>query len=137
MTRDHRSASWTGAVLVMLLAALMHVLACSHGPASAAAMGADTPLSVTAACGSPSERPGPGVDRPAPSDDSDMHCQGVDQSTMQPSRDVAPTLPVVHDVLPADRTPIRWLSARPPDSTPLPGRSSHGNARALIGVWRT
>ncbi|MFF4824565.1 hypothetical protein ACFY20_16290 [Streptomyces sp. NPDC001312] len=136
--RRRRSASRTGAVLVLLLAALVHVLACAHGPTPTRAARADTPFAVSAACGpAPYEQHRADVRTSAPAHDSGVHCWDGDEPTAQLSRDVSPAHPAVHAALPADRTPAAPLPARPPAAAPEPGGTSPGHARALIGVWRT
>ncbi|MFF4757648.1 hypothetical protein [Streptomyces sp. NPDC001292] len=136
--RRRRSASRTGAVFGLLLAALMHVLACAHGPTFIGAARADTPLVASAACGqTPHEQHRADVRTSAPAHDSGVHCWDGDEPTAQLSRDVSLALPTVHDALPADHTVAPPLPARPRTASPEPGGTSPGHARALFGVWRT
>ncbi|WP_435208983.1 hypothetical protein [Streptomyces sp. bgisy034] len=134
--RHHRSASRTGAVLVLLLAALLHVLACAHGPTPAGEVRADTPL-VAAVCGqTPHDQQQAGTGQSAPYHDSDAHCWGGDEPTVQPPRDVTPALPVVHDAVPGGHTAVPAPPSRPGPAPVAFGGPSAGHARALLGVWR-
>lgn len=133
-----RSASRTGAVLVLLLAALMHVLACAHGPTPTGAARADTPLVASAAYGqTPQEQHRADVRISAPAHDGGVHCWDGDEPTAQLPRDASPAHPAVHEVLTTDHTPAAPLPARTPTAAPEPGNTSPGHARALFGVWRT
>ncbi|MCZ4604207.1 hypothetical protein O3S80_10660 [Streptomyces sp. Lzd4kr] len=136
--RHHRSASRTGAVLVLLLAALLHVLACAHGPTLADEARADTPLVTAAACGqTPHDRQQAGTGQSSPYHDSGAHCWGGDEPTVQPPRDVALALPVVHDALPGVHTVVLAPLSPHSPAPPASGGQSAGHTRALFGVWRT
>ncbi|WP_328690025.1 hypothetical protein OHA74_12885 [Streptomyces phaeochromogenes] len=131
----------TGAVLLVLLAALVHVLACAHGPASTPAGQTDTLLlTSSASCGQTPEGPQQTTARQTgPAHNSGVHCWGMDAPTAQPPRDVTLTAPAVHIAPSAGH-----LGAPPPPvppalqpSLPAPGVSSAGQTRSRIGVWRT
>ncbi|MGW4173029.1 hypothetical protein ACWEGX_39700 [Streptomyces chartreusis] len=137
-SRHHRSASRTGAVLVLLLAALLHVLACAHGPTLAGEARADTPFLAAAACGqAPHDQQQAGTGQSSPSHDRGTHCWGGDEPTVQPPRDVTSALSVVHDALPGGHTVVLAPPSRPSPAPPVSGGPSAGHARALFGVWRT
>ncbi|MFD0432747.1 hypothetical protein [Streptomyces chartreusis] len=136
--RHHRSASRTGAVLVLLLAALLHVLACAHGPTLAGEARADTPFVAAAACGqAPHDQQQAGTGQSSPYHDRGAHCWGGDEPTVQPPRDVTSALSVVHDALPGGHTVVLVPPSRPSPAPPVSGGPSAGHARALFGVWRT
>ncbi|SMF84494.1 hypothetical protein SAMN02745830_06806 [Streptomyces sp. Amel2xC10] len=137
---ERRPLSWTGAALVVLLAALVHVLACAHGPAAAGAGRADALLVVSAAsCGEPAAPGGDaalqGLD---PSGGGGAHCSGADGPTAGPPRDIAPAAEAAHPLPAAQR--VDALSgqpgAHPPPFSALP-LSSVPQERARLGVWRT
>ena len=141
VSRSSRSVARTGAVLLVLLAALVHVLACAHGPTATPAGQADTPLfASSASCGQAPERPQQTMARQAaPADHGGVHCWGLDEPTAQPPRDVALAVPAVHDASRAE-----FLGTQPPPPSPAlqstpatPGVSSTGQTRSRIGVWRT
>ncbi|MEU9976975.1 hypothetical protein [Streptomyces sp. NPDC051014] len=136
-----RSVARTGAVLLLLLAALTHVLDCAHGPNAGLAERADTLLlSPSAGCAQPSgPAPRTAVGRTAPEQDGTTHCCGADEPTLQPPRDVALTVPAaVHGApvtCPFDARPaVGPASLR---SLPVPDVLSPTGARARLGVWRT
>ncbi|MEU0720525.1 hypothetical protein ABZ498_25500 [Streptomyces lavendulocolor] len=138
--RQRRPVSWTGAALVVLLAALVHLLACAHGPLAAGAGRADAiPVVSTASCGQPTE---PGTD-PAlkgldPGDGGGAHCWSLDGPTAQPPRDIALLAEAAHCLLPSER--IDALPGQPGAQLP-PSRAeppfSVPQERAQLGVWRT
>ena len=141
VSRSSRSVARTGAVLLVLLAALVHVLACAHGPTATPAGQADTLLLTSStSCGQapePSQQPTARHTSPAPN--GGVHCWGLDAPTVQPPRDVTLAVPAVH-ITP----PSQHLGAQPPTappalqpSLPAPGVSSTGQTRSQIGVWRT
>ncbi|MEV5909099.1 hypothetical protein AB0M00_09320 [Streptomyces chartreusis] len=137
-SRHHRSASRTGAVLVLLLATLLHVLACAHGPTLAGEARADTPFVAAAACGqAPHDQQQAGTGQSSPYHDRGAHCWGGDEPTVQPPRDVTSALSVVHDALPGGHTVVLVPPSRPSPAPPVSGGPSAGHARALFGVWRT
>ncbi|MGC5244215.1 MULTISPECIES: hypothetical protein [Streptomyces] len=131
----------TGAALLVLLAALIHVLACAHGPTATAAGRADSLLlTSSAASGQAAERPQQTTDgQTAPAHHSGVHCWGLDEPTVQPPRDVALAVPTVHDAPPAEHLDTRPPPASPAlqPSPPTPGAPSAGQTRSRLGVWRT
>lgn len=141
VSRSSRSVARTGAVLLVLLAALVHVLACAHGPTATRAGQADSLLlASSASCGQAPERSERTTARQTgPAHDSEVHCWGLDEPTVQPPRDVALAVPAVHVAPSAGHLgaqPPTVPSARGP-SLPAPGVSSAGQTRSRIGVWRT
>ncbi|MET9103688.1 hypothetical protein [Streptomyces antibioticus] len=129
----------TGAVLLVLLAALVHVLACAHGPTATPTGQTDSLLlTSTASCGQAPERPQrTTAQQTGPAHDSDVHCWGLDEPTIQPPRDVTLAVPTVHVTPSAEH-----LGAQPPPPAapavqPTPCVPSPGQTRSRIGVWRT
>lgn len=130
-----------GAVLAVLLTALLHVLGCAHGPAADPALRADAPLYASSA---PHRHlPADGTrattaGRSAPAPDQGPHGCCLDQPTVQPPRDGGPVAwPVVAALPagPAGRHPGVPPSALHPSRAQSPV-SSDGSTRALLGVWR-
>ncbi|WP_353945245.1 hypothetical protein ABII15_29240 [Streptomyces sp. HUAS MG91] len=131
--RGGRPGTRAGAALVVLLAALLHLLACAHGPAPDGAGRADTIAATSAVASHGTTTP----HRTDGSGDGDARCRGMDEPTAQPPR---------------DRTPaetVRSASATEPHLfSPVPTRERHPGAvrhpecspsqdRARLGVWRT
>ncbi|WP_146075027.1 hypothetical protein [Streptomyces sp. Ru73] len=145
---------------MVLLTAMLHLLACAHGPTPTTAGRVDTPLAVTyaPACeqGRASyDRAGSSADgntdgsaggstgdwageRAAPGSGGEALCGGEDELTMKPPRSVAPAAPAVQTALAVEY-------AVPPPSGPVPAGASpkpsasappNGQARARLGVWR-
>ena len=140
MLRRSRPGSRAGAGLVVLLAALVHLLACAHGPAATTAVRVDAILTVSTTCGQASEpTDDPAAQRTTPAEDPQEQCWGTDEPTLQPPRDIAPAAPALHNTLPpggqADAPIITVRAAPPPD--PRPDSASTGQSRARLGVWRT
>lgn len=141
VSRSGRSAAWTGAALLVILAALVHVLACAHGPTAGEAGRTDSLLLTSSvACGQAHERPDQtAAQQTAPAHDSGTHCWGMDEPTVQPSRDTATAMPEVHDDPAAEDLDVQL----PPAPAALrslaliPGLPSAGQTRARFGVWRT
>ena len=126
---------------MVLLAALLHVLDCAHGPTAAQAGRADSLLPASpVSCAQPAQRsPQTTARQTAPAHDREVHCCGLDEPTLQPPRDVVPAAPVLHDAPPAEpsgaQSPPTFPTGQP---SQLPtGPSSPGRARACLGVWRT
>ncbi|MFD7292923.1 hypothetical protein ACFV9W_06505 [Streptomyces sp. NPDC059897] len=128
--RDRRAGTWAGAVLVVLLAALLHVLCCAHGPASAGSGRADTVAAVSyaadhdhAAC--------------APAHEGGEECRGADEPSVQAPRGIQVDPDALQFTVP--RAEVDGAAALrygpPPDGTrgPLPAL----NERSRLGVWRT
>ncbi|MFJ9348329.1 hypothetical protein [Streptomyces sp. NPDC101237] len=141
VVRGGRSVARTGAVLLLLLAALTHVLDCAHGPNPGLTERADTLLLTPSAGGA--QTPGPSlrtaVGRTAPEQDGTTHCCGADEPTLQPPRVVPLTVPAaVHGApatCPFDARPAVGPASR--RSRPVPDDLSPTGARARLGVWRT
>ncbi|MEV0736797.1 hypothetical protein AB0I51_12695 [Streptomyces sp. NPDC050549] len=135
--RNIRPGGRTGAALVVLLAALMHLLACAHGPGPA---GADAIRVVSAASLGPSSRSAAEAyaEGQDPAEGGGHHCSNLDEPTTQPPRDITPLAEAVAHVLPAEG--IDALSGgerkRPP-RFPDPAASSVEPERSQLGVWRT
>ncbi|MFD9793606.1 hypothetical protein ACFWXK_21970 [Streptomyces sp. NPDC059070] len=141
VTRGSRSWPWAGAALVVMLAALLHLLACAHGPATFEAVRADSLLltSSTADAQLPADARQEQVaaGQPSPTHDTEAHRCSLDGPTAQPPRACGhpaaePTLDAPSDLPCADHTvtaPSDTGSAQPPLSA--------GHVRALLGVWRT
>ncbi|WP_405961249.1 hypothetical protein OG235_36935 [Streptomyces sp. NBC_00024] len=130
----------TGAALLVVLAALMHVLICAHGPTSTAAGRADSVLlKSSATSGQATEQAQRTTAREAaPAHNSGAKCWDLDEPTVQPPRDVTLAEPPDHDAAFAehlDAQPTASPSLQP--SPPTPGEPSAGQTRARIGVWRT
>lgn len=145
---------WAGAVVVVLLAALLHVLACSHGPTAAPARWADAlSKSYAKSCGQQllkrHRETGPGTDRsgkgtPAPAENAPApgngaHDCSLDEPAVQPSRDLDAAGRPVPAALPAEpAAPGHVVPPAAPDrSRPRSTESSAGHTRARLGVWRT
>ncbi|WP_405613426.1 hypothetical protein [Streptomyces sp. NBC_00076] len=132
--------SWTGTALVVLLAALVHVLGCAHGPAAAGAGRADALLVVaTASCSQPAAPSGysalKGLD---PTEGGGPHCWSLDGPTAQPPRDISLLAEAAPSLMPAQGTTalLGQSGAQLPQS-PTPPASSVQQERAQLGVWRT
>lgn len=125
----------------MILAALVHVLACAHGPTSGVAGRTDSLLPTSSvACGQAHEQPEQeAAQQTTPAHNSDAHCWGMDEPTVQPSRDIAVAVPKVHDDPAAEDLGVQLLPASPASRSLslTPGLPSAGKTRALFGVWRT
>ncbi|MGW5464520.1 hypothetical protein [Streptomyces sp. NPDC003996] len=142
LPRSSRSVPRAGAVLVMLLATLLHVLGCSHGPGAAETLRIDAlaqaaPVSCEQQPGDRHQETTAGQSTPA--HDDDAHCCAVDEPTAQPPRHPGPTGPPLPDVLSSE--PPGPAPAIPPSahrhSPTAPAAFSAGHAQALLGVWRT
>ena len=129
--RDRRTGSWAGAVLVVLLAALLHVLCCAHGPASASSGRADTVAAVSHGHAHDTGACDPGHH------EGDEECRGADEPSVQAPRGIQVAPDAVQFVVPRAETDggsaLRY--GPPPDGAigPLPGPQE----RSRLGVWRT
>ncbi|MFF4037996.1 hypothetical protein [Streptomyces sp. NPDC001816] len=135
-----RSAMRAVAAVAVLLAALMHLLACAHGPASPASARYDTVPTVRidlAQAGALS--PDPACRPSAPDHDDDSHCCGADEPTVQAPRGAARSLQTVHEALPVTVAASRPACVMPSAHPPAAGTagSSLGPSPARLGVWRT
>ncbi|MER5949023.1 hypothetical protein ABT127_23530 [Streptomyces sp. NPDC001904] len=131
--RGGRPGAWTGAALVVLLAALLHLLACAHGPAADGAGRADTIAATSAAVSHATTA----AHRTDSGGDGDARCRGMDEPTAQPPRDRAPA----ETVRSAPAAEPRLSSPAPSHGRP-PGAGRHTECsapgdRARLGVWRT
>jgi hypothetical protein len=137
--REHRPAPRAATALVVLLAALLHLLGCAHGPAASEVARADTPLLVTATCG-PTCTPATSSDMPpAPAPgEGRAHCWDGDEPTVQPPRGVSSPVPGVDVTAPSAGEGGRLSPARTgPPVESAPGPATAGRARARLGVWRS
>lgn len=137
--RSRRPVPWTGAALAVLLAALVHLLGCAHGPVPAGAghVGA-IHVVPTASCGqttaSVDDWTAEGLD---PADGGGTHCCNLDEPTVQLPRDIT-LAEAAHHALPAE-----YIGALPgtagerPPRRPDPAASPIHQERARLGVWRT
>ncbi|WP_189191413.1 hypothetical protein [Streptomyces albiflavescens] len=126
---------------MVLLSALVHLLVCAHGPTPNEMGRADAVLTATVTAGQ-AARPAddsPVLDQGGPAQDNDTHCSGMDEPTVQASRDTGLAVHVVHEALSAEHLGDRSALAPPAlqPSPRKPGESSAGHARARLGVWRT
>ncbi|WP_405705901.1 hypothetical protein OG264_02980 [Streptomyces xanthophaeus] len=147
--------SWTGAVLTLALAALLHLLVCAHGPVSpgpgAGTARVDTLSSAGAVastgCGQaavPAAQAG--VSQAAPADGGVGRCADADEPAVQAPRDIAAPPPAAEGA-PAEPGPVPAAGpgrgheygygygyGRPPGAA---GGQGAGGVRARLGVWRT
>lgn len=132
--RDGRSVPGTAAaVLVVLLAALFHLLACAHEPASPT--GADVRPAVavvlTDAHGDSGQEP-------------ERHCCHADEPSIQAPRDPGPAAQPGHghgqghEAVPVGGSTAPCASPVRPGRSPGPAAydSSAGRSLARLGVWR-
>ncbi|MCZ0971940.1 hypothetical protein O1L55_11920 [Streptomyces albulus] len=129
-----------GAVLAVLLTALLHVLGCAHGPTADPALRADAPLYASSAPTGSSRRTGPGRRPPGAVHLPLIRGRTAAPWTHRPSnrRGTAARWPGPwsHPGHRARRPPSgRPPSALHPSRAPSPV-SSDGSTRALLGVWR-
>jgi hypothetical protein len=131
--RDGRAVSRTGAAILVLLAALLHLLACAHGPAPAAdslPAGPAAAVAIAVVTADSDAEHGP-----------DQHCCHEDEPTIQAPRDTDAALPSAHLTASGDGAVDGSVYAPGPGRSPAaaPGRGSLPIARSLslIGVSRT
>ncbi|MFJ9710188.1 hypothetical protein [Streptomyces sp. NPDC101234] len=143
VTQGSRSRPWAGAVVVALLAMLLHLLACAHGPTTTEGAGVDSLLLASpTACGQlPAATPRQPVvtDQSSPAQDPEGHCCSLDGPTVQPPRPcdrpaVAPA-PDAQSAVPSSDDAVMSLPAPGPAAARPP--LSAGHTRARLGVWRT
>jgi hypothetical protein len=123
----------------VLLAALLHLLTCAHGPASVP--GSDAlptgPVAVTAAAATATVT---AATTNADSEhDPQEHCCHGDEPTIQAPRDTDRALPSAHVAASGDGGTDRSVLAPacgPSPAPPVRGRSA-GRSLALLGVSRT
>lgn len=140
--RGNRSVPRAGVVVVVLLAALLHVLGCAHGPTTAPALQTDALVRASSTtCGQrtpdPHRETTAGAGTPAPSDT--VHCWGLDQPTVQSPRAEGLTRAGLPDVFFAGSADIRpTVPVLAVDQTRRPPTGcSPRQTRASLGVWRT
>ncbi|MFE9611699.1 hypothetical protein [Streptomyces sp. NPDC006012] len=137
--REHRPVPRAAAALVVLLAALVHLLGCAHGPVPAGFVRTDTPLLLAAVCDRTCAPDAVASTWPAPAPgDEQPHCRDADEPTVQPPRGIAPPAPAVAGAAPAAADHAKFPSPRsgPPEG-PTPGPATDGRSRARLGVWRS
>ncbi|MEU6089626.1 hypothetical protein ABZ865_23015 [Streptomyces sp. NPDC047085] len=130
--RDGRAESRAGAAILVLLAALLHLLACAHGPAPAAdslPAGPAAAVAIAVVTADSDAEHGP-----------DQHCCHEDEPTIQAPRDTDAALPSAH-LTASSGGEDGSVRAPGPGQSPAapPGRGGLPIARslALIGVSRT
>ncbi|MFJ9979423.1 hypothetical protein [Streptomyces cyaneofuscatus] len=128
---------WSEAALMVLLAVLVHLLGCAHGPALSGEERAD---SIAAVFGPSCSQPPPPLTYPpgqAPAGDSDVHCQSGDEPSVQVPRALEQADVVQYDGIPVarDAAAVGHPSQRPPP--PCSASVSAQQKRACLGVWRT
>ncbi|MFG2881161.1 hypothetical protein ACGFYV_02350 [Streptomyces sp. NPDC048297] len=124
--------SRTGAAILVLLAALLHLLACAHGPAPVSGAGFGTLPTGPAAVAVVTADAGSGHD-------PEQHCCHAEEPTVQAPRDADLVLPSAHLAASGDGAAKGFVPAPGPGRSPAPaarGRSV-GRSLALLGVWRT
>ncbi|KAA6203922.1 MULTISPECIES: hypothetical protein [Streptomyces] len=139
--RGSRLGVWPEAVLVVLLAILVHLLACAHGPVLVGAERADSiaALSTPSCDDPPPPLTYPAGQAPEPEEGGDRPCVGGDEPSVQVSRAVQQADAAVCDVLlpgvpSGSSTDCAWHRPQPPTcSGGLPAQQK----RACLGVWRT
>ncbi|MFE6891486.1 hypothetical protein [Streptomyces sp. NPDC057694] len=132
--RGGRPGVWAWAALVVLLAALMHLLACAHGPVPDGAGRADTIAATSAVATHGATTPSPDGSRDA---DGDARCRGMDEPTAQPPRDRTAA-----ETVRSAPTAEPHLSSPVPTRERAPAATHHSECspqreRARLGVWRT
>ncbi|MBK5991167.1 hypothetical protein ACFCZ4_02215 [Streptomyces microflavus] len=137
--RAGRLGACSGAALLVLLAVLVHVLACAHGPALAGEGRAD---SIAAASGPSCDRPPPPRtyppgQAPQPAGDGYRPCLSGDEPSVQVPRGMEQADAAGCDELPGvpSGAGVDQGPGRPPPtwSGGLPAQQK----RACLGVWRT
>lgn len=137
--RSSRPAYWTRAALCVALAALIHLFGCAHGPAPTGASRTDAVLTASSACAQMTKPvDGSAVEAADDHEGEAAQCLGVDEPSVQAPRNIG----VADQASEAARLiDTDTLTALPVRAGPPPGEksgsSTHGSARALLGVWRT
>ncbi|MFG2123469.1 hypothetical protein [Streptomyces sp. NPDC048710] len=138
--RSSRSALRAVAAVSVLLAALMHLLACAHGPASPASARSDTVPTARVAFAQAGALAPDTACRPSdPDHDDESHCCDGDEPTIQAPRNAARSLQTVHEALPVTVAASRSACVAPSAHPPATGTAdfSPGPSPARLGVWRT
>ncbi|MFI5664996.1 hypothetical protein [Streptomyces sp. NPDC051684] len=130
--------SWAGAVLVVLLAALVHVLCCAHGPASTSSGRADTVAAVSYAYDHGHDACDQQAAHPShPAHEGDEECRGVDEPGVQAPRGIQVAPDAVQFTVPraevGDGAELRHGPTPDGPRDTLPDR----HERSRLGVWRT
>nr|BEK71463.1 hypothetical protein KPHV_86900 [Kitasatospora purpeofusca] len=112
--------------VVVLLAALVHVLVCAHGPVSGAGPAADSLPAAAAHC------PGPA----APHDGTGHRatCESADQPATAHQQQEAPRTCDSSTPAPEPAGPAVPVLRRAGTG---PGPAAGGHTRACLGIWRT
>lgn len=139
--RGFRSSVVT-AVVAVVLAALVHMLACAHGPELGRAAGSDSlPVAAVAAPAVPA--PGP-VSGPAVGEQGlrFSDCMGVDEPSVLTREVGAPAPAPAPDAVAAagamaESEPFAVAGRRAPASGRPGGHGGQRRVRAVLGVWRT
>lgn len=137
--RSPRPGSHAGAALVVLLAMLVHLLGCAHGPALDSVR-TDSLLTMTTSCGPASAGVAdePATQHGTPSEDEPVECEGSDEPSVQPPRDIVTPAPTAALTVQPMTNPAAPHVRRPPlPPAPDPGSPDTGRSRAGLGVWRT
>lgn len=124
---------------MVLLAALVHLLACAHGPAPMGVGRADAIPTAPASCARPAASTDDRVVHQGdPTGEDQSPCCGIDEPTVQPPRDIAPAVDAVPHAVPAERAAAPPLAVRAA-LLPDPERDAvpQGQSQARLGVWRT
>ncbi|MCX4681112.1 hypothetical protein OG413_38570 [Streptomyces sp. NBC_01433] len=127
-------------VLITVLAGLLHVLGCAHGPQAAGMPRTDT-VAAVAATTSPNAHPAGASVVAAPAlcgHGAAAECTGVDEPAEAGPRADLPAPPAADDGL-LPREGARWQGAKGRARCRAGGAhpAEHSRARAELGVWRT
>lgn len=126
------------AVVAVVLAALVHMLACAHGPELGRAAGSDSlPVAAVAATAVPAPGPVSG------SADGEQglrfsDCMGVDEPSVL-TREVGAPAPDAVAAMGAmtESEPLAVAGRRAPALGPPGDHGGQRRVRAVLGVWRT
>ncbi|KPC71737.1 hypothetical protein ADL35_32575 [Streptomyces sp. NRRL WC-3753] len=130
----------TGAALLVVVATLMHMLICAHGPTVSSEGRADSLLlTSSAACGQRHDRLQTSSQETAPVHNEGVHCWEMDEPTVQPPRDITVAVPEVHDIPVAEHlvVPLPPILPAAQSASSTLGLPSAGQTQARLGVWRT
>lgn len=137
--RCARPALWARAALCVVLAALIHVLGCAHGPAPAGTERSDAILTVAATCEQATNSAhGAALGSAGHHHGGFSACSGVDEPSIQAPRDIgAPQQPAValQPFFDAATLVIAPATTEPPPGGES-GGAPHGRTQALLGVWQ-
>ncbi|MEV7085724.1 hypothetical protein AB0O07_07495 [Streptomyces sp. NPDC093085] len=129
-----------GAALCAVLAALLHVLGCAHGPVlGAPPSGVAAGLVVSAA---PAPPGAPAGDRAGRASHGAASCADADEPSVLPQRTELTAAPAADRPLPLDTAepeeaaPPGWHSCGPGSGPGGYGTAGEQRRRAALGVWR-